>query len=94
MVVLGGGHGLGGGDAFALSGLQLQLDSSFFRVASELAGRGGWRNREDAEGATGEHGWPAELAMVESRGEGRRDVDGVLEDVLNVVGSYGEGVGG
>jgi hypothetical protein len=32
MVDLGGGHGLGGGDAFALSGLQFQLDAFFFRM--------------------------------------------------------------
>jgi hypothetical protein len=79
VVYLGGRNGLGSRNVFALGGFQFQLDASLFRVAGQLARRGRWGNREDAEGAAGNHRRPAELAMVEGRGEGRGDVDGALE---------------
>jgi hypothetical protein len=88
VVYLDGCNGWGGGDAFALGGLQFQLDAALFRVASQLAGHRGQGKQEDAEGVASKHPWPAELAMVEGSGEGCRDVDRALENVPNVVGSY------
>jgi hypothetical protein len=52
------------------------------------------RWRDDAEGTHGKYGRPTELAMVNGGGQQDMDQGRALEDVPNVVGHDGKGMGG
>jgi hypothetical protein len=62
VVYLGGRHGLGGRNAFALGGFQFQLDATLFRVAGQLGRCGRWGNREELKApranSVGQRNWP------------------------------------